>query len=158
MWGIHLWPVDSQHKGTSNAQIVSTLMTSSCLCFILLWLCYKSLMDPCHIFTRTRQGCLTVTSGIMMTSWNGNIFALLALCAGNSPVPGEFSAQRPVTRSFNVFFYLRLNKRLSKQSWDWWFETPSRPLWRHRNEFRRVLVNQTGTKPQRNSNRVHISL
>ena len=46
--------------------------------------------------------------------------ALLAICAGNSPVPGEFPAQRPVTRSFDVFFDLRLNKRLSKQSWDWW--------------------------------------
>ena len=42
-------------------------------------------------------------------------------------------AQRPVTRSFDVFFDLRLNKRLSKQSRGWWFETPSRPLWRHRN-------------------------
>ena len=42
--------------------------------------------------------------------------ALLAICAGNSPVPGEFPAQRPVTRSFGVFFDLRLNKRLSKQS------------------------------------------
>ena len=59
--------------------------------------------------------------------------ALLAFCAGNSPVTGEFPAQRPVTRSFDVFFYVLLNKRLSKQSWDWWFETPSRPLWRHCN-------------------------
>ena len=59
--------------------------------------------------------------------------ALLAICAGNSPVPGEFPAQRPVTRSFYVFFDLRLNKRLRKQSWGWWFETLSRPLWRHRN-------------------------
>ena len=50
--------------------------------------------------------------------------ALLALCAGNSPVTGEFPAQRPVTRSFDVFFDLRLNKRLSKQSWGYWFETP----------------------------------
>ena len=39
----------------------------------------------------------------------------------------------PVTRSFGVFFDLRLNKRLNKQSWGWWFETPSRSLWRHRN-------------------------
>ena len=59
--------------------------------------------------------------------------ALLAICAGNSPVPGEFPAQRPVTRSFDGFFDLRLNKRLSKQSWGWWFETLSRPLWRLRN-------------------------
>ena len=42
--------------------------------------------------------------------------ALLALCVGNSPVNGEFPAQRPLTRSFNAFFDLRLNKRLSKQS------------------------------------------
>ena len=60
--------------------------------------------------------------------------ALLAICAGNSPVTGEFPTQRPVTRSFDVFFDLHLNKRLSKQSWGWWFETPSRPLWRHSNE------------------------
>ena len=61
--------------------------------------------------------------------------ALLAICAGNVPVPGEFPAQRPVTRSFDVFFDLRLTKRLSKQSWDWWFETLSRPFWRHCNGF-----------------------
>ena len=60
--------------------------------------------------------------------------ALLAICAGNSPVPGEFPAQRPVTRSFDVFFDLRPNKRLSKQSWGWWFETSSCSLWRHCNE------------------------
>ena len=59
--------------------------------------------------------------------------ALPVLCAGNSPVTGEFPTQRPVTRSFDVFFDLRLNNRLSKQSWGWWFETPSRSLWRHGN-------------------------
>ena len=46
--------------------------------------------------------------------------ALLAICAGNSPVPGEIPAQRLVTESFDVFFDLRMNKRLSKQSWGWW--------------------------------------
>ena len=45
--------------------------------------------------------------------------ALLAICAGNSPVTGEFPAQRPVTQIFDVFFDLRLNKRLSKQWWGW---------------------------------------
>ena len=59
--------------------------------------------------------------------------ALLAICAGNSPVPGEFPTQRPATRSFDVFFDLRLNKRLSKQWCGWWFETPSGPFWHHRN-------------------------
>ena len=42
--------------------------------------------------------------------------ALLAICAGNSPATGEFPAQRPVTRSFDVFPDLRLNRRLSKVS------------------------------------------
>ena len=59
--------------------------------------------------------------------------ALLAICAGNPPVTGEFPAQRPVRRSLDVFFDLRLNKRLSKQSWGWWFEKLSRPLCRHCN-------------------------
>ena len=61
--------------------------------------------------------------------------ALLAICAGDSPVNGEFPSQRPVTLSFDVFCDLRLNKQLSKQSWGWWFETPLRPLWRHCNVF-----------------------
>ena len=78
---------------------------------------------------------LAIENMFMVTSSNGiEIFsALPALCMGNSPVTGEFPAQRPVTRSFDVFFDLRLNKRLSKQSWGWWFVTPSRSLWRHCN-------------------------
>ena len=59
--------------------------------------------------------------------------ALLVLCAGNSTVTGKFPSQRPVTRSFDVVFDLCLNKWLSKQLWGWWFETPSRSLWRHSN-------------------------
>ena len=65
-----------------------------------------------------------------MTWWRHQIetfSALMALCAGNSPVTGEFPSQRPVTRSFDLFFDLHLNKHL----WDWWFDTPSRSLWRH---------------------------
>ena len=65
--------------------------------------------------------------------------ALLALCVGNSPVTGEFPSQRPERQSFDGFFYLRLNKRLSKKSWDCWFETPSRSLWHHSNTQYSVL-------------------
>ena len=57
--------------------------------------------------------------------------ALLALCAGNSPVTDEVPSQRPLTRSFDIFFDLLLNKRLRKQSRRWWFERPSHSLWRH---------------------------
>ena len=76
----------------------------------------------------------TVHLTVLETVLQIEIFsALLAICAGNSPATGEFPAQRPVARSFGVFFDLRLNKRLSKQSWGWWFETQKRPLWRHCN-------------------------
>ena len=74
----------------------------------------------------------------MMTSSNGIVFRVTSFCAGNSPVTagnspvtGEFPSHKPVTRSFDVFFDLRLNKRLSKQPRRRWFETPSRSLWRH---------------------------
>ena len=76
---------------------------------------------------------------VMTTSSNGSVFRVTGHLCGdftgprNSPVPGEFPTQRPVTRGFDVFFDLRLNKRLSKQSWGWWLETLSRPLWRYRN-------------------------
>ena len=70
--------------------------------------------------------------------------ALLAICVGNSPVPDEFPAQRPVTRSFDVFFDLHPNKQLSKQWWGCWFETPSWSLWRHRNGICGVIGNQSG--------------
>ena len=59
--------------------------------------------------------------------------ASLAFCARNSSVTGEFPAQRPVTRNIDISFDLRLNKRLSKQSWGWWFEVRWRSWWRHCN-------------------------
>ena len=41
-----------------------------------------------------------------------------------------------MTRKFDVFFDLRPKKRLSKQLWGWWFETPSCQLWRHSNNIK----------------------
>ena len=67
------------------------------------------------------------TPPFMMTSSNGNIFRV------TGPLCGEFPAKRPVTRSFDVSFDVHLNTRLCKQWWGWWFEKPSRPLWRNRN-------------------------
>ena len=62
-------------------------------------------------------------------------FFATGFCAGNSPVTREFPSQRPVTRSFDLFFGLRLNQQLNKQLRRRWFETPSRSLWRHCNEI-----------------------
>ena len=88
-------------------------------------------MFPFIIYKKTKNNARTKTPW-----WRHQMetfSALLALCAGNSPVTGEFLAQRPVTRSFDVFFDLRLNKLLNKQSWGWWSGTQWRSLWRHCN-------------------------
>ena len=66
----------------------------------------------------------------MMTSSDEHIFASLAICAGIHRSPVVSPSQKPEARSFDVFFDLRLNKRLSTQSRRRWFETPSRSLWR----------------------------
>ena len=65
-----------------------------------------------------------------------NIFSLQnasVIIHGAVKLCSEFPAHRPVTQSLDDFFDLRLNKRLRKQSWGWWFETLSCPLWRHCN-------------------------
>ena len=69
-----------------------------------------------------------------MTSSNGNIFRVTGPLCGEFTGPGEFPTKRPVTRSFDVFFDRRLNKRLSKQPRGWWLETLSCSLWRQSNE------------------------
>ena len=74
-----------------------------------------------------------------MTSSNGNIFRVTGPLCGEFTGPDEFPTQRPVARSFDVFFDLRLNKRLSKQPWGWWFETPSWSLWRQCNALPLIL-------------------
>ena len=81
---------------------------------------------------------LAATKICMTISSNGNIFRVTGPLSGE--FTGEFPSQRPVTRSLVIFFDLCLNKRLSKQSWGWWFETPLRSLWRHCN-VRRIITN-----------------
>ena len=71
----------------------------------------------------------------IMTSSKGNISRVTGHLCGEFTGHRWIPAQRPVTRSFDVFFDLLLNKRLSKQSWGCWFETPLRSLWRHCNVY-----------------------
>ena len=103
-------------------------------CFILEIVTWQP-SSLCQSITAPATRKLRMT---MMTSSNGNIFRVAGPLCGEFTGPGEFPAQRPVTRSFDVFFDLRLNKRLSKQSWGWWFETPAWSLWRHRNGYQTV--------------------
>ena len=85
--------------------------------------------------------------------------ALLALCERNPPVIGGFPSQRPVTGSLDVFFDLRLNKRLNKQPGRRWFETLSRSLWRHCNGRPNVEANFSSftTIPVKVHTMIHIS-
>ena len=77
--------------------------------FPLLYCCVAwSWQEPGH-------RCIGTKLQVMMTSSNGIIFRVTRHLSGNSPVTGEFPAQWPVTRSFDVFFDLLPNKRLSKQ-------------------------------------------
>ena len=92
-------------------------------------------LNCCRISYRINVDCFMSWWRHQMETFS----ALLAICAGNSPVPGEFPTQRPVARSFDVNFDLRPDKRLSKQSWGWWFETLSYSLWRHRNVWHVIV-------------------
>ena len=142
VFGIHPPPVKSPHKEQviQNFDGFFVFSRNKLLwrhCDVWLW----SVKQPESIKTGVhwlQMQTLAIThwgekdSGhSMMTSSNGNIFRVTGPLRGNSPVAGEFPSQTPVTWSFYVFFGLRLNKRLRKQSRRWWFETPS--LWRHCN-------------------------
>ena len=106
-----------------------------------MWTISPSHAHPHNYLLRPTSPCYS-----MMTSSNGTFSALLAICAGNSPVPGEFPPQMASNVELWCFFDLRPNTRLSKHWWGWWFEQLSSPLWRHRDwlatfskAFRKVL-------------------
>ena len=110
-----------------TARRVYPLLASVEVLFPSLSLAAGTVWVPWFMGRVNAGGCV----GTMMTSSNGKNSLSLALCVENSPVTGEFPAPRPVTRSFEVFFDLRLNKRLSKQWLGWWLETQSCSLRRH---------------------------
>ena len=144
MWEIQRWAVDSPHKGPVMRALMFSMKSvlknplnkkSNCWWFETPW-------HSCDV-TAVKQ-TVFYSSQLLYSAHMGyrnsklswwrhqmDIFSpLLALCEGIPPVTGGFPSQRPVPRDFDVFFDLRLNKRLSKQSRRWWFETPSRSLWR----------------------------
>ena len=135
--GIHRSPVNSPHKGQWRGALMFTL--------ICVWIngCVNTrkagdLRRYCAHYgvtvmwkfnltkDRRAMGCILCDFGqnwpryynvnAMMTSSNGNIFRVTCPLCGEFTGPGEFPAQRPVTRSFDVYFDLRLNKRLCKHS------------------------------------------
>ena len=91
----------------------------------------------CFQGTRIHKVCIVWGYGLHQyttTSSNGNICLVIGPLCGGFTGHRWIPAQRPVTRNSDVFYDMRLNKRLSKQWWGWLFETPSRSLWRHCND------------------------
>ena len=156
------------HKQLRSLWLKSSFISYDLIFILIIQAGHNFARDLCKIVTRYKHyfSCKSNTYfykiGIMMYLWNGSLVhddgslwepfpmchqmetysVLLAICAGNSPVPSEFPTQRPVTQSFDVFFDLRPNKRLCKQWWGWWFETPSCPFWRRRNAHLRLSVQE----------------
>ena len=75
----------------------------------------------------------------MMTSSNGNIIRVTGHLCGKPPVTGEFPTQRPVTRSFDVFFDLRLNN-------SWVNNREAGALRRHRAHYDFIVINHIHLK------------
>ena len=104
---------------------------------------------PSPVSVSIQSGAKSFYGKIMMVSSNGNIFCI------NGPsllVISGFLSQRPVTQSFDVFFDLRLNKWLSKQSRCQWFEMPLHSLQCHcsrciKNSNKNVVHGQTERQP-----------
>ena len=81
-----------------------------------------------------------------MTSSNGNIFCVTGLLCGKFTGDRWFPRTKVSDAELGYFFDLHLNKRLIKQWWSWWFETPSRPSWRHCNAW---ILMKSGIQPQK---------
>ena len=121
----------------SQYVILKTIWSKLC---IYIYNAYHSIAAHVQILTVNAERSLSYRGSVSMfwTWWRHQMETfptLLALCEGNPLISSGFPSQRPVTRSFDVFFDLRLNEGLSKQSIRWWFETPSRSLWRNCNDI-----------------------
>ena len=122
----------------SESNLYSICWLDICLCFFTIVFLLFFFKMVCN---RKRSVNSVLTSKIMKTSSNVNILRVTGhLCT-------DFTSYRWIPRTKASDADFRLNKRLSKQSRDWWFETPSRPLWRHRNETLLPIALHSGKKP-----------
>ena len=104
--------------------------------------------NGCYLYKHTNIIVITMIKHDDGIKWN-----IFRATGHLWPVTGEFPAQRPVTRGFDIFCDLRLNKWFSKQSWGWWFKTPLCSLWRHSNG--QCFINSTSIKDDRSVSLAH---
>ena len=124
---ISLFPVNRRDLALEIVDVISTGKSNELHCSKHSISSSSTLPSDSHQITAQSN---------MMTSSNGNIFRV------TGPLYGEFTGHRwtPRTKASDAelwcfFFYLGPSKRWVKQSWGWWFETPSRSLWRHCNDY-----------------------
>ena len=137
-----LWPLYTSVPYLIPQRYLSSLYIPAYTCWCFAWSRErKSIIHHDYLdidINIVKQSQKTIQRIKVYTRWRHQMetfFALLALCAGNSSVTGQFPSQKQVTQSFDVFFDRRMNKWLSKQSRRRWFETPSRSFRRHCNEI-----------------------
>ena len=118
-------PVASKPATGDDGAVSSTTCWIVLLCFVLFSVANIIVTYVCALLKPP-------TRGVCDSSCNCTPIVVNKICLK------QFPAQRPVTRSFDVFFDLRLNKRLSKQWWGWWFETLPRPLWCHSKDITKL--------------------
>ena len=102
--------------------------------------CFAIRLTRYAIMLKNVEGVLGIECINMMTSSNGNIFRVTGALCGEFTGDRWSPSQRPVTRSFDVFFDLRLNPQLNKQWRRRRFETPSHPLWRPGNFVANLVI------------------
>ena len=120
--------VQSQNPGPLATVLAFDLIVRS-IRYMCMADIYSSSNHEKHVLCFVTDPC----QGWIKTWWRHQMetfSALLAICAGNSPVPGKFPARRALMFPLICALY----ERMSKQSWGWWFETPSRSSWRQCND------------------------
>ena len=142
---MNLWPWNSLCQYMFSIGIFYKVFQALHLILIGVFGALDELLASCMTVNQVSNGSCSVSLIEWVVSWSvGHISSLISTFAfpycwnrysSLSWIHDDVIKWKhwPVTRSFDVFFDLRLNKRLSKQSWDWWFETLSLSLWRHRN-------------------------
>ena len=125
-----------------NLTMANSLATREC-CNDFKSVIFKLVIQNCVLSTCSEITLRPMPHNPTNTWWRHQMetySTLLALCAGNSPITGKFRSQRPVTQGIDIFFDLRLNKRLSKQSRRRWL--------RHHRAHYDVTVMETSTLVQ----------
>ena len=108
-------------------QLLPTFVT-----WILIYLYIQLMYVNRHMWCNWLGTCCAIHSHILPGIYKSHYTCVMMTSSNSFRVTGLCEGKSPVTR-FDVFFNLRPNKRLSKQSWGWWFQTLSRPLWRQCN-------------------------